>query len=134
MKNVANIKAFAANLSAVVYMNKHFVVDETANNGDTVLYRVHADANGDFVIEGFRASMADGDYKTFEAELAEGNLWVGSKRRVFDYLSAKDRASTELSPLVMPFMDSKYEEFFIAEAKPLFTRVVKAVELEEVAA
>jgi hypothetical protein len=134
MKNVANIKAFAANLSAVVYVNNHYVVDETAANGDTVLYRVRALDGGDFVIEGFRASMADGDYKTFDAELAEGNLWVGAKRRVFDFLNAKERNSTELTPLKMPFMDSKFEEFFIAEAKPLFTRIVKAESLEAVAA
>jgi hypothetical protein len=131
MKNVSNIKAFAANLSAIVYVNKHYTMDEVASNGDTVLYRVHASENGDFVVEGFRASMADGDHKTFDAELAEGNLWVGSKRRVFDYLSARDRATTELTPLVMPFMDSKYEEFFIAEAKPLFTLTIKLAELEE---
>ena len=124
MKNVANIKAFAANLSAVVYVNKHFTVDETAAYGDTILYRVRAFDNGDFAVEGFRASMADGDYKTFENELAQGNLWVGSKRRVFDYLNAKERHCTELTPLVMPFMDAKYEEFFIAEAKPLSFRAL----------
>jgi hypothetical protein len=130
MKNVANIKAFAANLSAVVYMNKHYTMDEKASTGETMLYRVRALDNGDFVVEGFRASMADGDYKSFEAELAEGNLWVGSKRRVFEYLNARDRQSAELTPLVMSFMDAKYEEFFVADRKPVSSIIVKAVELE----
>lgn len=131
MKNVANIKAFAANLSAVVYMNKHYTMDEKASSGETMLYRVRALDNGDFAVEGFRASMADGDYKSFEAELAEGNLWVGSKRRVFEFLSARDRQSAELTPLVMSFMDAKYEEFFVADRKPMTSLVIKAAQLEE---
>lgn len=126
MKNVANIKAFAANLSAVVYVNKHHN-PLVRRDGAAVLYRVRALENGDFAVEGFRASMADGDYKTYEGELAEGNLWVGAKAVVFDYVNAAER---ELTPLMMPFMDSKYEEFFIAEAKPVLTFIVTAAELQ----
>jgi hypothetical protein len=130
MKNVANIKAFAANLSAVVYVNKHHN-PLVRRDGAAILYRVHSLENGDFAVEGFRASMADGEYKTYEGELAQGNLWVGAKSVVFDYVKSDDSA---LTPLVMPFMDSKYEEFFIAEAKPVLTFIVKAAELEAVAA
>lgn len=130
MKNVANIKAFAANLSVVAYVNKHHNV-LTRRDGVAILYRVHALDNGDFAVDGFRASMADGDYKTFEGELAQGNLWVGAKSVVFEYLNAKDQASMELSPLVMSFMDSKYEEFFVADNKPVLSLVVKAEALEE---
>jgi hypothetical protein len=126
MNNVANIKAYAANLSALVYMNKHYVVDEESTDGATILYRVSQNANGDFVIEGFRASMADGANKTFKGELEAGVLWAGSKRKVFDYLNAKDRQSTELTPLEMHFHESKFEEFFIAEHKPMSTLIITA--------
>ena len=126
MNNVATIKAYAANLAALVYVNKHYVVDEVSTSGATILYRVSQNANGDFIVEGFRASMADGANKSFKAELENGILWAGSKRKVFDYLNAKDRQSTELTPLVMPFMDAKFEEFFIAEDKPMTTMIITA--------
>jgi hypothetical protein len=132
MKTISNIKAFAANLAAVVYANKHFLMSERTGNGDTILYRAHQLSNGDVVIEGFRASMADGSHKTYESELAEGYLWVGSKRRVLDDLSAKDRLSTELVPLKMHFHESKFPEFFIAEDKPLTTNIVRAAALKQV--
>lgn len=124
MNNVANIKAYAANLAALVYLNKHYAMDEVASNGATVLYRVSQNAMGDFIVEGFRASMADGTHKTFKAELEAGVLWAGSKRKVMDYLNAKERNSMELVPLEMHFHESKFEEFFIAEDKPMSTTII----------
>lgn len=126
MNNVANIKAYAANLAALVYVNKHYAVDEATTGGATILYRVSQNAMGDFLVEGFRASMADGAHKNFKAELEAGVLWAGSKRKVFDYLNAKERQSTELTPLEMHFYESKFEEFFIAEHKPMSTLILTA--------
>lgn len=126
MKSIANIKAFAANVAALVYINKNYNLAERTASGDPILYRVRELSNGDVSVEGFRASMADGDHKTFEGEVKLGHLWAGSKRLVHDYLHAKDRNSTELVPLMMHFAESKYEEFFIAEDRPFIEMVIRA--------
>lgn len=126
MKNVSNIKAFASNLRAVIVLNREFNLAEKTTAGDTILYRVRKLSNGDYVVEGFRAAFADGRYMSYKDELSKGSLWIGSKRMVMEYLDATERDSVELVPLMMPFHDSKFAEFFINESRPVVELVIEA--------